>query len=93
MKNEQEMLRRFGLYIRYAREQKRLSGSELARRLNVSQQQVSRYENGESTVNLLMMNKIVHALGLSWDELIRQVIHTEFPRSMRDLLGDCKSQR
>lgn len=75
----QEIRCRFGAYLRYVREQKRLSGSELAKRLNVSQQQVSRYENGVTTVNLLMMSKMVHALDLRWDELIHQVIHAESP--------------
>ncbi|HHR6132336.1 TPA: helix-turn-helix domain-containing protein [Providencia alcalifaciens] len=79
MMSEQEMRNRLGLYIRYVREQKRLSGSELAKRLNVSQQQVSRYENGVTTVNLCMMNKMVHALDLRWDEFIHQIIHAESP--------------
>ncbi|HHR6019951.1 TPA: helix-turn-helix domain-containing protein [Providencia alcalifaciens] len=76
---EKEIRRRFGCYLRYAREQKRLTGSELGRRLNVSQQQISRYERGITTVNLLMMSKIVHVLDLRWDELIHQIIHAESP--------------
>ncbi|HGN0870404.1 TPA: helix-turn-helix domain-containing protein [Providencia alcalifaciens] len=77
--SEQEIRRRFGCYLRYVREQKRLTGTELGTRLNLSQQQVSRYEQGLTTVNLLMMRKMVHALDLQWDELIHQVIYAESP--------------
>ncbi|HGN0870411.1 TPA: helix-turn-helix domain-containing protein [Providencia alcalifaciens] len=82
MKNR-EINIRFGMYVQYMRKHKGISGAEFARRLNVSQQQVSRYEKGVTTVNLLMMEKIINALELRWDEFIHQIIYAESPSWLR----------
>lgn len=41
-----------GLFFKYHRKNLRMSGKTLSKKINISQQQISRYENGKSVVNL-----------------------------------------
>ncbi|MEQ4664223.1 helix-turn-helix transcriptional regulator [Providencia rettgeri] len=45
------------------------SGNELGRMIGVSQQQISRYENGMNPLNFCMLNKILKSLNLDNDEI------------------------
>lgn len=51
--------------IRAFRKQKKLTQNELAKRLKVSQQMISRVEKGRENISLLTLKKIVDCLGAS----------------------------
>ena len=52
-----------GAKIRKRRKELGLSQEELAEKVGVSYQQVQRYENGSSTLNVENVQRIAHALG------------------------------
>ncbi|HCZ8414367.1 TPA: helix-turn-helix transcriptional regulator, partial [Proteus mirabilis] len=43
---------------------------DLAIILNVSQQQISRYENGTTNITVTLLNKILMILDSSWSEFL-----------------------
>ncbi|EPF6009017.1 helix-turn-helix domain-containing protein, partial [Proteus mirabilis] len=47
-----------------------LTGQDLAIILNVSQQQISRYENGTTNITVTLLNKILMILDSSWSEFL-----------------------
>lgn len=63
-----------GLFLKKARKEKKLSGRELAKIISVSQQQISRYENGKNSMSLSLINKLLIIFDKSWDDLNREVI-------------------
>lgn len=65
-----------GLFFKKARKEKKLSGRELAKIISVSQQQISRYENGKNSMSLSLINKLLIIFDKSWDDLNREVIST-----------------
>jgi len=54
-----------GAKIRKRRKELGLSQEQLAEKVGVSYQQVQRYENGNSTLNVENVQRIAHALGVS----------------------------
>ncbi|MGX4743954.1 helix-turn-helix domain-containing protein [Providencia sp. wls1943] len=64
-----------GLFIRQKRIELGLNGSDLGRLLNVSQQQISRYERGITSLTLHQLEQFLRALAVSWESFIREVIH------------------
>ncbi|WP_441293324.1 helix-turn-helix transcriptional regulator [Proteus vulgaris] len=42
--------------------------------ISVSQQQISRYENGKNSMSLSLINKLLIIFDKSWDDLNREVI-------------------
>lgn len=56
--------------IKERRETLRISQSELARRIGVSQVSVSMYESGETTPKLLIAAKLASVLGMTCEELV-----------------------
>lgn len=50
-----------------------MTGKELAHKLNVSQQQVSRYERGVSNITVDTLILILNVLNVSIDEFFKQV--------------------
>ncbi|MEQ5033514.1 helix-turn-helix transcriptional regulator [Morganella morganii] len=68
-----------GFLIRELRIAKKMSGLELGRILNVSQQQISRYERGETELTLDKINKISSVFDLSiWQFIdVLSYIHEE----------------
>ena len=56
MKNKYRLREEVGLFIREARLNCSLTGEELGRMLHISQQQISRYENG---INKIPLNHLV----------------------------------
>lgn len=65
-----------GFFFKKARKEKKLSGRELAKIISVSQQQISRYENGKNSMSLSLINKLLIIFDKSWDDLNREVIST-----------------
>lgn len=59
-----------GLFIKYKRKELGLTGQDLAIILNVSQQQISRYENGTTNITVTLLNKILMILDSSWSEFL-----------------------
>lgn len=72
-----------GLIIRKTRKENGLSGQELADKLNVSQQQMSRYERGVNKISIDMLMNIVFVLDISFDKFLRKVFF-EIKRSDND---------
>ncbi|MCT6515798.1 MULTISPECIES: helix-turn-helix domain-containing protein [Enterobacterales] len=65
-----------GFFFKKARKEKKLSGRELAKIISVSQQQISRYENGKNSMSLTLINKLLIIFDKTWDDLNREVIST-----------------
>ncbi|WP_109400749.1 helix-turn-helix transcriptional regulator [Proteus sp. TJ1640] len=63
-----------GKYIKKARINKSLSGEQLGLLLNVSQQQISRYENAETSVNIETLYVILQTLDKNWEDFYYHVI-------------------
>jgi transcriptional regulator with XRE-family HTH domain len=59
-----------GVTIRDVRKQEGLSLGELSNAIGISQQQVSKYERGESTMSLPMFLEISNALHVNVEDLI-----------------------
>ncbi|EKT60338.1 helix-turn-helix transcriptional regulator [Providencia sneebia] len=81
-----EMNRNIGLYIRKIRREKNLSGNQLARLLNISQQQVSRYETGKTKLTFEVVDSILVILNKSWRDLFNTVIHEHDHRRINDAI-------
>lgn len=64
----------FGRALRTLRLEKGFSGSQLAKMINISQQQLSRYERGESKITIDMVFKISVVLGVTIEEIYRYFI-------------------
>ncbi|EJD6501375.1 helix-turn-helix transcriptional regulator [Providencia rettgeri] len=47
-----------------------ITGKDLGMMLNVSQQQISRYENGITKITVTLLNDILIILETSWDEFL-----------------------
>ncbi|MBQ0211502.1 helix-turn-helix transcriptional regulator [Providencia rettgeri] len=63
-----------GFVLKKERKELGISGIELARRLNISQQQVSRYERGINKMSLDMLLNISVALNIPMEKFIANVI-------------------
>ncbi|QNH64642.1 helix-turn-helix transcriptional regulator [Proteus vulgaris] len=63
-----------GKYIKEARINKSLSGEQLGMLLNVSQQQISRYENAETSINIETLYVILQKLDKDWGDFYCHVI-------------------
>lgn len=63
-------MREFGVRLTRAREQRRLSISELARRMGVDYMQISRYEKGQSLPSFDTAIRLANALQVSLDVLV-----------------------
>lgn len=74
-KNNDLLLRKnIGIYIRNARNDKSLSGKRLGELLNVSQQQISRYENAMTSINIETMNAILIILDKDWFDFLDYIM-------------------
>lgn len=63
-----------GSVLKKKRKELGISGLELAKRLNISQQQVSRYERGVNKMSLDMLLNISIALNVPMDNLISNIM-------------------
>ncbi|EPL9571904.1 MULTISPECIES: helix-turn-helix domain-containing protein [Providencia] len=59
-----------GMYLRKTRKEKNMTGKQLARLINVSQQQISRYETGCSSLSLEKLDEMLVVLDKRWIEMI-----------------------
>lgn len=70
-----ELLRKItGCYIRDARIKKSLSGEQLGALLHISQQQISRYENANTSISIETLYIILQALDKDWSDFFSHVI-------------------
>ena len=63
-----------GEVIRKKRESLNIRGVEFARLLAVSQQQISRYELGETTISLYQLDRVLSLLSISWSSFISEIV-------------------
>lgn len=68
---------RLGKKIKEIRKSYKMSGNELARKLGMSQQQVSRYESGKSSMTIDTIILIANALEISINELLTDYLTSE----------------
>ena len=61
-----------GLFLKKCRYERSLSGAEVAKKIKVSQQQLSRYERGDSAIGLFQLDRILLAYGVSWDRFVSE---------------------
>ncbi|MGJ3355450.1 helix-turn-helix domain-containing protein [Providencia sp. Je.9.19] len=59
-----------GRFLRKARKDKNMTGQQLAKLMHVSQQQISRYENGKTPLTIDTLSQILKLLDKTWPELI-----------------------
>ncbi|MEQ4664221.1 helix-turn-helix transcriptional regulator [Providencia rettgeri] len=62
---------RVGYFLRMARKDKGLTGKDVAKLISVSQQQVSRYETGMTSLTLDQLEQYLIALDKTWIELFK----------------------
>lgn len=65
--------RSVGIFLRQARKDKNLTEKELAKLIHVSQQQVSRYEIGNTSLTLELLEKYLIALDKKWSDLLKYI--------------------
>lgn len=63
-----------GLIIKRKRKEIGLTGFELARKLSISQQQLSRYERGVNKITIDNLFKISFELNVSFEQFINYII-------------------
>ena len=56
------------VFFKKLRKQNRISEKELAALLKVSQQQISRYENGKTQLTIVKINQYLTVFGLNWTD-------------------------
>ncbi|ETO41121.1 helix-turn-helix domain-containing protein [Morganella sp. EGD-HP17] len=93
-----EFNRKIGAFLRKCRHERSLSGTAVAGQLMISQQQVSRYERGESAVGLFQLDRILQEYGVSWNRFVTESFtgipyssyDSVFPQSVRITPPGCK---
>ncbi|EKT62353.1 helix-turn-helix domain-containing protein [Providencia alcalifaciens] len=83
---------RIGNYIRSIRSKKGLTEKELANLINVSQQQISRYEKGTATVSIDRMLHILYMLNLSMDDFVENIIIPEQENLHKKMFDELKKE-
>lgn len=68
-KNKSQLLHNMGKMLKRSRKQAGLTESELAERVNVSQQQISRYENGVNCITFDKLIVILNALDMNKNDI------------------------
>ncbi|HGM9948376.1 MULTISPECIES: helix-turn-helix domain-containing protein [unclassified Providencia] len=63
-----------GVVLRRIRKNNNLTGADLAKILNISQQQVSRYERGVTKFTVDMLLSMSIALNVSFESIIKSII-------------------
>lgn len=61
-------------FLRRARRRKGLTGKEFGRLLNVSQQQISRYERGTTSITIEQLDSILDCLDVDWNYFFNEVL-------------------
>lgn len=84
--------RDIGLRIREIRVRKKLSQAELAEKAQLSLPHISVIEHGKTRMSLTSFYRIVEALEVSADEILRthnKVVNAMDQKSLADILSDC----
>ena len=71
MKNEEQKLYQIGEYVRICRKKGGYSQEELAEGVDVSKMTISRIENGENAMSILLFFQIVSFLDISEETVIK----------------------
>lgn len=74
-KKPKELDIQIGSYIKKIRKEKGLSGMDLAQKIGISQQQLSRYENGTTKLTFATINEILLVFNKQWFHLFNEVIY------------------
>lgn len=72
-----------GLFLRKARKEKKITGKQLAKLMGISQQQISRYENGITPLTLDLLHRFLLTLeldGLTFMQKIFREYHSNISR-------------
>jgi ribosome-binding protein aMBF1 (putative translation factor) len=76
-----ELRLRLAAALRKRRQQKRLSQTQLAKRINSSQSRVAKMEAGDPSVSLDLLIRSLLALGASSRDLARAISATSLPKA------------
>lgn len=76
-KNSKLLNIKAGQFLKSSRINKGMTGQELGHFLSVSQQQVSRYENGKNKLTIEMLNLMFNHLDISWKDFVNNVIEDQ----------------
>lgn len=60
-------------FIKNIRKRNNVTETELAGLLNLSQQQISRYENGKTQLTLNRLNQYLNVFGVNWCSFIKSI--------------------
>lgn len=92
-------IKRFGAYISKLRKQADMTQSELAERLNLTRQAISKYECGDSFPDISILIEIADTFGITLDDLISSGHPTEKEAAIlegavtgKDLCGELDEQ-
>ncbi|MGJ5666017.1 helix-turn-helix domain-containing protein [Morganella morganii] len=77
MDSIQMLLHNVGKLIRELRKEKKMSGVDLAAAIGISQQQISRYERGESDISITMFFNIILVFNMTPTEFFLRMYETE----------------
>jgi len=68
--DDNQLTKLAGALFKNLRKQNGISEKELAMLLNVSQQQISRYEHGKTQLTIVKINQYLTVFGLNWKDFI-----------------------
>jgi transcriptional regulator with XRE-family HTH domain len=88
MGGTQRMENALGSRIRFLRDERNLSQLEMARQLNISNAQLSRYESGDRKPDPEMIVQIADFLNVSTDYLLGRTEHINEPQSCYESTED-----
>ena len=66
--------KKFGAYITVKRKEAGMKQFELAEKVNITRQSISKYETGESFPDILILVKFAEIFGVTIDELVKSGI-------------------
>lgn len=78
-RNKESLQKDIGNFIRNSRKNKTLTGAELGKHLHISQQQISRYERGETSINIETLGRILSILDKDWSDFFLSVLVASTP--------------
>lgn len=76
-KEQKSLNEKVGQYLKETRMNKDLSGKDLGVLLNISQQQISRYERGQNQITLDKLELMLSALEITWSDFIDSIIRAD----------------
>lgn len=82
-----------GNFIKRCRVSKSMTGQQLGEILNVSQQQISRYERGETSINIETLGRILSILDKDWSDFFLSVLVASTPSAEANYSANLKLQK